>query len=307
MSSQLPQLNYKGHEKAKLTLHLFLQIIGKIRLMKTPRKNHWWYVTEYLDTNGFTTGPIPFNNGMDTFKITMNTQAHQLELESSEGKKDAFTLSNGLSVASFYQQLTDKLNAMGIEVNIKDKPYDLEVKDPFGTIEDYHHYDPEYTYTLWKIMLWVDGVFKEFSGRFYGKTCPVHLYWHSMDLAVTRFSGRKAPPMDPGARISDKDAYTHECISFGFWAGDNNMQEPAFYSYTYPSPNGLGSKELKPESAQWVVSNGSPMAILTYDSLRKSAKPREELLAFMESAYQAGAKQAGWDVGELSVPALKEL
>ncbi|MCA1762214.1 MAG: DUF5996 family protein, partial [Flavobacteriales bacterium] len=178
---------------------------------------------------------------------------------------------------------------------------------PFGEITAYHHYDEAYTKDLWRILLWIDGVFKAFSGRFYGKSCPVHLYWHSMDLAVTRFSGRRAPAMAEGARLSDKDAYSHECISFGFWAGDENMPEPAFYSYTYPSPEGIDQEPLKPSEAVWVENNGSHMAILTYANLLKAADPYSTLLDFMESAYTAGAKKANWDMEAFKVPELENI
>lgn len=307
VSEKLPHLLYKGNEQKKMTLHLFLQVMGKVRLKLTPRKNHWWYVTEYVSTRGLTTGSIPYNFGRDKFEITLNVIQHQLEVVTSRGEFNSFTLNSGLTVAEFYQRLMTILKEFNIPVSILDVPYDLGLSKPFGEITEYSHYDEDYTQDLWRVLLWVDDVFKEFSGRFYGKTCPVHLYWHSMDLAVTRFSGREAPPMPKEARISDKDAYTHECISFGFWAGDDNMQEPAFYSYTYPAPDGLADEPLKPSSAAWVEANGSPMAILKYADLVDTAKPRAELLAFMESAYQAGAKRTQWDIDKLEVPALSEL
>ncbi len=306
-SQELPALSYKGHEDNKLTLHLFLQIIGKIRLKMTPRKNHWWYITEYIDTQGFTTGPVPYHSGVETFTITLNVHHHQLEVVSSKGERKAFNLEAGLQVGEFYNKLMAILKELDISVSILDKPYDLPIDKRFKEITEYQHYDKTFVKQFWRTMLWVDGVFKEFSGRFYGKTCPVHLYWHSLDLAVTRFSGKEAPPMDKGARISDKDAYTHECISFGFWAGDQNMQEPAFYSYTYPSPKGMDKKTLQPEKAFWIDSNGSPMAILRYNDLKQMQNPREALLDFMESAYQAGASLAGWEIDKLTVPDLKEL
>lgn len=209
-SIKLPTLAYRSREKNKLTLHLFLQIIGKIRLEMTPRKNHWWYVTEYVDTQGFTTGLIPYNSGMDAFTITLNVHRHQLEVMTSKDKCKYFDLYEGLSVANFYEKLFGILKELNIGVSIVDKPYDQSIDKPFNEITDYHHYEKSYVKRLWQILLWIDGVFKEYSGRFYGKTSPVHLYWHSMDLAVTRFSGKKAPPMDDNARISDKDAYTHE-------------------------------------------------------------------------------------------------
>jgi hypothetical protein len=306
-STQLPSLDYKGNEKKKMTLHLFLQVMGKIRLKLTPRKNHWWYVTEYVSTKGITTGSIPYNEGLDNFEITLNLHLHQMEVSTSKSEYASFSLKNGLSVADFYAQLSEVLKRFNIPVSIIDKPFDLNIDQSFGKIKEYHHYDEDYTRDFWRILLWVDGIFKEFSGRFYGKTCPVHLYWHSMDLAVTRFSGNEAPPMGNDARISDKDAYSHECISFGFWAGDKNVTEPAFYSYTYPSPEGIDQEILSPSAAEWVNNNGSPMAILKYNSLLAEDEPRKSLLDFMESAYQAGAKKANWDIEKLQVPSLNNL
>lgn len=306
-SIQLPLLSYKGNELSKMTLHLFLQIMGKIRLKLTPRKNHWWYVTQYVTTKGISTGPIPYPNGMDVFDITINVPRHQLEVNTSKGEFSGFLLQDGLSVSDFYTQLRDILSRLDIPVSIVDRPFDLNIEKSFEKLEDYHHYDRGYTTDLWRVLLWVDGIFKEFSGRFYGKTCPVHLYWHSMDLAVTRFSGKLAPAMPQSARLSDKDAYSHECISFGFWGGDDNLPEPAFYSYTYPSPEGLDKAPLAPSSALWIDSKGSPMAILTLKNLLKAADPRMALLDFLESAYMAGAKLAGWDIKTFKVPELKKI
>ncbi len=304
---KLPSLDYKGNEKKKMTLHLFLQVLGKIRLKMTPRKNHWWYITEYIGTNGFTTGPIPYNSGTDQFEITINVIDHRLEVSSSQGESGSFPIDDNLTVADFYQKLMETLQTMDVSVSIVDVPFDLGVEQAFEEITEYHHYDKTYASDLWRSMVWINNVFKEFSGRFYGKTCPVHLYWHSMDLVVTRFSGNEAPPMPKDARISDKDAYTHECISFGFWPGDENVPEPAFYSYTYPSPDGVKEEAIKPSSAEWVDSNGSPMALLTYKNLLDADNPREELLAFLESTYLAGAKKADWDIEKFRVPDLDEL
>lgn len=304
---ELPVLSYNGFEQQKLSLHLFLQILGKIRLKSTPRKNHWWYITEYIGTDGLTTGPIPYDSGFNRFSITINVLKHLLDVRTSQGDFESFPLDKGLSVADFYNKLMGILKRLKIQVAIVDRPFDLGIDKPFGELSEYAHYDPEYTRDLWNILLWVDDIFKEFSGRFYGKTCPVHLYWHSMDLAVTRFSGKEAPPMGADTRISDKDAYTHECISFGFWAGDSNMPEPAFYSYTYPSPEGIEKRRLSPASAEWVENNGSFMAILRYADLLKENDPRQELLGFMETAYRAGAVLAEWDVVKFEVPALNDL
>jgi len=305
--SELPNLNYKGNELSKLTLHLFLQIIGKIRLANMPRKNHWWYITEYIDTEGITTGPIHYNNGLDAFSITLNVHVHQIVITSSQGTKDSFAIEPGLTVAQFYNSLMVCLQNLGISTSIHDKPFDLGINKQFKEINEYHHYNNDYTKAFWQVMLWVSSVFKTFSGRFYGKTCPVHLYWHSLDLAVTRFSGKKAPPMTKDARLSDKDAYTHECISFGFWAGDEHVPEPAFYSYTSPAPEGLDRKPLVPAAAEWVLNNGSPLAILRYQELKQEKNPQKALLDFMESTYQAGASLAGWDIEHFEVPPLSEI
>lgn len=302
----LEPLMYKGNEKSKLTLHLFFQIIGKIRMSKTPRKNHWWYTTMYVDVNGFTTDTIPFNES-ETFKITLNVLKNLLEVEISNGAIHSFELHSDLSVAQFYKNLTSILNKNNIFFSILDKPFDIPIDSKFDLIEDIHHYSKEYTYQLWKTMLWVDLVFKEFSGRSYAKTCPVHLYWHSMDLTVTRFSGKKAPKMPSEARISDKDAYSHEVISFGFWAGDENVPEPAFYSYTFPSPNAIELETILPSTAKWVENNGSQMAILKYNDLIQEDNPKKSLLDFMESTYQAGAKLAKWNIEDFKVPELKDL
>lgn len=306
-SNLLPKLKYVGNEKKKLSLHLFFQIMGKIRMCFMPRKNHWWYITLYVNEKGFTTGPIPIERGFQSFSINLNILENQLEVVKSTGEFRWFELELDLSVADFYKQLLEILRNLDIHFKINSRPYELNIKEKFSEIKDIHHYTKKYGETYWRTFLWVSSVLKEFSGRFYGKTCPVHLYWHSMDLVVTRFSGKKAPPMPKEARISDKDAYSHECISFGFWAGDENIQEPAFYAYTYPSPENLDTQPLDPKAANWIVNNGSPMAILTYADLRKEDYPEKVLLDFLESAYQAGAQLAGWDINEFKVPPLKEL
>ena len=166
---QLPNLPYKENVNKKMTLHLFLQIIGKIRLKMTPRKNHWWYITEYVGTRGFTSGPIPFNSGVDQFEITINVLKHQLEVSTSQGDFDHFPLNNSLTVADFYNNLMGILEKFNIEVNIVDVPFDQDIEQAFDEITEYHHYDSNYTNDLWRTMVWIANVFKEFSGRFYGK------------------------------------------------------------------------------------------------------------------------------------------
>ncbi len=305
--NKLPELQYEGREKQKLTLHLFFQIMGKIRMSFSPRKNHWWYITLYVDTRGFTTGPIPFGNDFETFSLLLNLQQHRLEVCTSGGEEASFSLSEEVSVSDFYLQLKAILKRFGIEIDILDKPFDLNIDRKFNQLNDIKHYDKEYVQRYWKVMLWASNILRSFSGRFYGKTCPVHLYWHSMDLAVTRFSGKRAPKMPSEARLSDKEAYSHECISFGFWAGDPNIPEPAFYSYTFPAPEGIEKTDLGLPEAKWMLNNGNWLAVLPYRVLLNERQPAEMLLKFFESAYLAGARLAGWDVEDLRVPPLSAL
>ena len=299
-----PPLPLDKWEATKETLHRYFQIAGKIRLGLMPRKNHWWYITLYVNSRGFSTGSIPYGNLF--FEIQFDFNKHRLIITNSKGEEQYFELYNGLTVAQFYSRVMEILQAMDIHVKIITKPYDLSDDIPFETCEKHHTYQKEYVRRFWQIMLQVDQVFKEFSGRSYSKTCPVHLYWHHMDLAVTRFSGEKGPVME-NAGIADKDAYSHEVISFGFWAGDREVRAPAFYSYTYPSPEGLEKESLEPGSAQWIDSNGSPMAVMMYDDIREDENPKQLLLQFLESAYRAGAGRAGWDIEALKVPSLEEM
>lgn len=304
---KLPYLPFNEWTDTRISLHLIMQIIGKIRLGSMPRKNHWWYITEYVSSKGFSTHPIPLNDGINTFEIVFNVHERAVQLQSSTGEERNISLKNGLTISGFYKKIMGIMSEWGVEPNFINKPLDLGIEKPFDEITEYHHYDWGAIHKFWQMMLWNDGVLKEFSGRFYGKTCPVHIYWHHLDLAVTRFSGKTAPPMDSKASALEKDAYSHEVISFGFWAGDDNMPEPAYYAYTAPSPDKLDQEPLHPEHAFWIDANGSPMAILKYSDLLTSSSPRETLLDFLESAYQAGAKCANWDIEGLSVPSLKDL
>ncbi len=307
MSHHLPRLPYADWKDSLTTIHLILQIIGKIRLGLSPRKNHWWYIVQYVSKDGFTTSEIPYDDGFHTFVIIFDVHSKSVRIETSKNEKESIDLSGSPTVAVVYKELMAALDRLGIEVHLLARPFDMGIDTPFAEITEYHHYDWEAIKKFWSIYLWVDGVMKEFSGRYYGKTCPVQIYWHHLDLAVTRFSGRKAPPMPAEARISDKDAYSHEVISFGFWAGDPNVPEPSFYSYTYPSPEGIEKIALKPSHANWVDSNGSPMALMSYHALIDGDNPRRDLLDFLETAYRAGATMAEWDVADLETPDLSEL
>lgn len=297
LESLFPPLPIEEWEDTKNTLHLFFQIVGKIRLTLFPKMNHWWHVTLYLSPRGMTTRSVPYK-GM-IFEIAFDFIDHKLAIQTSSGEEKSFSLDN-LSVSGFYSQLMNNLKHLGVEVDIVANPYDVPFsKVPFESDQDHASYDKEYVNRYWRILVQVNSVFEEFRAKFIGKSTPVHLYWHHADLAVTRFSGKKAPAMEGGTN-ADKEAYSHEVISFGFWAGDENVRAPAFYSYTYPEPEGLAEEPLAPEQAMWNTDNGA-MAVLMYDDLRNNESPREALLDYLESAYLAGAKRANWNIGELNL------
>lgn len=304
MNPDFPPLPLEEWEPTKDTLLLYFQIIGKIRLKLMPRRNHWWNVTLYVTPRGMGTGPIPYGNF--TFEIDFDFITHQLVVRTSTGAVERFDLHDGLSVSTFYTSVMRILDVLGIRVQLLAKPYDNKSKIPFAEDHEHAAYNPEQVNRYWRALVTIDQVLKEFSGRFYGKTCPVHLYWHHMDLTVTRFSG-KSVPVPAEASTVEKDAYSHEVISFGFWPGDDQVRFPAFYAYTFPSPPGIELEKLEPKQAQWVDSNGSPMALLNYEELRQMDNPRQLLLEFLESAYTAGAQQADWPMEELRTIPLDEL
>ena len=287
-----PSLPLEEWEESKETLHRYAQVVGKIRLRYTPFMNHWWHVTLYVNPRGLTTGPIPY--GHATFEISFDLLDNRLVVSTSEGSVFSFVLDD-LPVAGLYGRLVEGLGALGIHVSINTTPFALD--DEYTLDENVFHCvcDRSYVGRYARVLGQVDQAFKEFAGRFNGKQSPVQLYWHSFDLAATRFSGRRAPQpqdVDPVTR----EAYSHEVISFGFWPGDRNLREAAFYSYTAPEPGGLTDQPLHPEDASWTPEGGT--ALLMYEDVRKSESPKETLLEFLQSAYEAGAKTAGWDVDD---------
>jgi hypothetical protein len=293
-----PPLPIEEWEETKNTLHLYLQIIGKIRLKLFPKLNHWWHVTLYLSPRGLTTRPIPYGDLI--FEIELDLIDHNLSIRSSDGREKSFPLNN-LSVSQFYEKVFSSLSELGIEVKINALPYDVPFStEPFAADTKHSAYDKAYVNRYWRILLQVYSVFQEFRGRFIGKSTPVHLYWHHADLAVTRFSGRRGPERKEGTQ-ADREAYSHEVISFGFWAGDDKVRAPAFYSYTYPEPENLAQEPLSPKEAFWNTEGGNSMAVIMYDDVRKKDEPRKALLDFLESAYQAGAKRANWNIEEFEL------
>jgi len=286
----LPPLPLKGWEDTKETLHRYCQIAGKVRMEYSPYRNHWWHVTLYVTTRGLTTGPMPY--GRTTFDISFDLLENRLAVTTGEGTF-SFALDD-LPVAKFYRRLFEGLRSLEIDASINPVPFRLDDEHTLDANTYHCTCDEGYVRRYHYVLAWVDQVFKEFAGRFNGKTSPVQLYWHSFDLAVTRFSGRRAP-VRPGADLVTREAYSHEVISCGFWPGDPSFREPAFYSYTAPEPENLAEQPLHPPAASWQEGG---TALLTYEEVRSSSSPRETLLEFLQSAYEAGAMTAGWDMEE---------
>jgi hypothetical protein len=295
---ELPALPLADWEATKITLHLWAQIVGKVRLASTAPRNHWWHVPLYVDIRGLTTRRMHAANGV-TFQIAFDLVDHRLVVTTNGGATESFALVDGLSVAEFDERLHASLAGLGIDVAIRESPFGVPMTTPFPADHEHAAYDADAVERFWRILDWTDGVFEEFSGWYCGKTSPVHLFWHSFDLAVTRFGGRRAPERSDADPVT-QEAYTHEVVSFGFWAGDQNIREPTYYSYTAPEPDGLREHPLHPEQAHWDELYGGSMALLPYDAVRDAADPRATLLAFLESAYRAGADAAGWDRADLT-------
>jgi len=291
-----PALPFAEWKETCATLHMWTQIVGKIRLSLTPWTNHSWHVTLYVTSRGLTTSPIP--SASSIFQIDFDFIEHVLRIQSDNGLEKIIRLAPK-SVSAFYAEVMRALGELNLPVEIKTTPNEVDPAIPFEKDEKHAAYDPEYANRFWRVLLQSDRVFKEFRADFCGKCSPVHFFWGSFDLAVTRFSGRRAPQHPGGVpHLPDsvaREAYSHEVISFGFWFGDDkpdSVAAPAFYSYTAPKPDGLGKEPLQPEKAFWTPDGG--MALLMYDDIRELSNPRDVILDFLESAYQAGAKRANW-------------
>lgn len=288
---EFPPLPYADWVDTKETLHLFLQIIGKIRMVSHPKLNHWWHVTLYPSAHGLTTGRIPYRGG--GFQIDVDFVNHRVQVSAHNGKSESFDMP-GKSVADFYNALLKALHTVGIDVEINTRPYENVSTIPFPEDDLHNSYDIEAVSRYWQALYTTAGVFETYRGLFAGKQTPVQLYWHSFDLVVTRFSGRAAP-LENARTQSDREAYSHEVISVGFWPGDNDFQQAAYYGYAYPEPDGLNVVPLLPEAATWAERNGGALAVLTYDDMRRNDHPQQALLSFVESLYEGAAEKSGWD------------
>jgi len=295
---QLPPLPLEEWEKTKDTLHLWAQIVGKIRMATTASRNHWWHVTLYVDVRGLTTRRMHSPNGV-TFQIDFDFVDHRLVVRTNRGTIESFPLVDGLSVAAFDEELHSTLRRLDVDVTIRETPFGVSTSTPFPADAEHASYDREAVERFWRILDWSDGVLEEFAGWYCGKTSPVHIFWHSFDLALTRFSGEIAPPQ-PDLDPVNRETYSHDVVSFGFWAGDSRVREPTYYSYAAPEPSDLRAQPLRPEQAHWTELGGGSLALLPYEIVRTASDPRRTLLAFLESAYRAGAREAGWNRDELT-------
>lgn len=298
----LPPIPLAEWQDTKETLHRFAQVVGKIRLAASVRRNHWWNVPFHLTGRGITARPMGQVDGNPVFTIDFDFVDHQLVVAALDGRASSFPLL-GHSVASFHDRTLATLAALDIHVDLRrPQPFDLpDSGRPFSEDTEHASYDPAHANRYWQVLSRVALLLEEFAARFSGKASPVHHFWHTFDIAHTRFSERRVdlpPEIDPVTR----EAYSREVISFGFWFGDDTFTEPAFYSYTAPEPPGLDGEPLSPASARWVARKGSHLAILRYDDARAASDPRSAVLDFYESAYLAGASRAGWDIAALACP-----
>ena len=289
-----PSLDYSAWRETCGTLQLWTQIVGKIRLALGPWINHSWGVTLYVTARGLTTSLIPY--GTRAFEIEFDFIRHQLRITTAEGDERAIKL-QPQSVASFYRAVMSKLRGLAIEVQIGMRPNETLEAIPFDRDEKHAAYDPEYADRFWRVLLQADRVFKEFRSGFCGKCSPVHFFWGSFDLAVTRFSGRRAPPHPGGIpHLPDaitREAYSQEVSSLGFWPGNDQIPTALFYSYAYPSPDGFADAKIKPAAASF-----HPQLrefVLPYEDARRGQSPDDMILEFAQSTYDAASTLAKWD------------
>lgn len=289
-----PDLPYAAWRDTCTTLHLWMQVVGKVRLALTPAVNHSWHVPLYLTCRGLTSSPIP--TGAQCFQLDFDFVDHRLDIQLSDGRRDALAL-RPCSVADFYRETMGRLRALGIDVAISTTPCEVVDAIPFDADDDHAAYDADYANRFWRLLLSADRVLKRFRAGFVGKASPVHFFWGSFDLAVTRFSGRAAPPHPGGVpHLADRvvrDAYSHEVSSCGFWPGNGGYGHAAFYSYAYPEPPGFAQREVEPLEAFY-----SPQLaefLLPYDKMRRADDPEHELMTFLQATYRAAADLGQWD------------
>ena len=293
--SSWPDLPYEAWKETYATLHMWLQIAGKIRLAQSPWVNHQWHVTLYVTARGLTTSPIP--HGTRVFQVDFDFIDHRIAVSASDGAMRSLPL-EAQPVASFYRKLMTAMEELGVPVRISRKPNEVPNAVAFDKDEAQRAYDPKYAQRFWRALLQADRVFKIFRARFRGKCSPVHLFWGAADLAVSRFSGRAAPEHPGGIpNMPDRlmrEAYSHECSSCGFWAGGERYPQPMFFSYAYPDPPGF--KEALPRYEPLLGEY-----VLPYEEVRNASSPDDVLLEFLQSTYEAAANLGRWDRRALEV------
>jgi hypothetical protein len=265
---------------------MWTQVVGKIRLALTPLVNHWWNVPLYVSTHGLTTSPIPYGAG--SFEMLFDFLDHRLRIETSDGATRSMALAPR-PVAEFYRETMAALSGLGIEVSIWTTPVEVPDPIPFEQDEMHRSYDPEHAQRFWRVLAQADRVLTEFRARFLGKVSPVHFFWGSFDLAVTRFSGRPAPNVSDSVT---REAYSHEVSSAGFWPGGGAF-DALFYAYAYPEPDGFQQYPVQPTEAFYSKDLGE--FVLPYEAVRNAPSPDEALMAFLQSTYEAAADLADWD------------
>lgn len=287
-----PELPLEAWKDTYATLHMWTQIVGKVRLALAPHINHWWQVPLYVNSCGLTSSAIPYADR--TFEVQFDFVEHQLVITVSDGQIKSMPL-RPQSVAAFYAEFMAALRSLGIEVRIWPMPAEIPEPIRFDRDEQHASYDRVYVERFWKILVLVDGVLKRFRSGFIGKHSPIHFFWGSFDLASTRFSGRRAPER-AGADLITREAYSHEVISAGFWPGGGEVNDAAFYAYAAPEPNGFKAASVRPAKAFY-----SPLGefLLMYDDVRQSVNPEQALLEFLQSTYEAGANLGAWPRKEL--------
>jgi Family of unknown function (DUF5996) len=291
-----PPLPLSEWEATRATLHMWTQIVGKVRLALSPPVNHWWQVPLYVSARGLATSAIPYGDGV--FEMEFDFAGQNLAIRKT-GQAATFVRLYARSVADFHQETMGALHAMGIDVKIWPVPVEIANPIPFPDDREHASYDPEYVNRFHRILLQADVALKEFRGRFIGKASPVHFFWGSFDLAATRFSGRRAPARE-GADPITREAYSHECSSAGFWPGGGGITGPAFYSYAAPAPPGYAAYSVLPSAASYHTGLGE--FILLYDDVRNTASPRTALRDFFQTTYEAAANLGSWDRANLERP-----
>jgi hypothetical protein len=296
-----PEFSYPAWKETGQTVHLWTQIVGKVRLALTPWLNHSWHVPLYVTTRGLGTSPIPY--GSRNFEIEFDFHRQELQIATDDGARKTLPLRPS-SVAAFYATTMQALSELGIDVRIGELPSEIPGAIRFSQDRADRAYDPEQARRFWRVLMQVDRVLKLFRTGFVGKASPVHFFWGSFDLAVTRFSGRPAPPHPGGvpglANAIVREAYSHEVSSAGFWPGGGSVEQAAFYCYAYPEPAGFRTSAVQPEAASFNETLGE--FVLPYDAMRRSADPDAALLAFLQSTYEAAANAGHWDRAALECP-----